>query len=45
VERLVAIWNSLPGVTRVKKFKDHGGYPWMRDAPKENTAGACLSFE
>jgi NAD-dependent oxidoreductase involved in siderophore biosynthesis len=22
-ERLVAIWNSLPGVTPVKKFKDH----------------------
>jgi hypothetical protein len=21
-ERLVAIWNSLPGVTPVKKFKD-----------------------
>jgi len=22
-DRLVAIWNSLPGVTPVKKFKDH----------------------
>jgi len=36
VDRLVAIWNSLTGVTRVKKFKHDGGYPWMQDAPLRN---------
>jgi len=32
-ERLVAIRNSLPGVTPVKKFTDHGRYPDLEEYP------------
>ena len=41
--RLIEIWNSLPGVVPVKKFKDRQtacGRIWAALAPKEATVGA-----
>jgi uncharacterized protein DUF3489 len=42
-KRLIEIWNSLPGVVPVKKFKDRQtacGRIWATLAPKEATVGA-----
>jgi len=41
--RLIEVWNSLPGVVPVKKFKDRKtacGRIWAALAPKEATVGA-----